>query len=100
MIKFLKENMFECVWYKSFGIECPGCGLQRSLFLLLEGKIVESLIMFPALLPTLILFFYMILHLIFKFKQGPKWLIVMFIFVLIIMAAHWAIKQMILHGII
>ncbi|MET3731679.1 DUF2752 domain-containing protein [Moheibacter stercoris] len=35
------------------GIECPGCGIQRSFELLINGHFVESFKMYPALLPLL-----------------------------------------------
>lgn len=35
------------------GIECPGCGIQRSFELLLNGNLLESIKMYPALLPLI-----------------------------------------------
>lgn len=35
------------------GIECPGCGIQRSFELLLNGHFIDSFKMYPALLPLI-----------------------------------------------
>lgn len=40
-----------CAYKQVLGIDCPFCGAQRSLILLLQGKIWESLMLFPALVP-------------------------------------------------
>lgn len=45
--------MFPCAYKQLFGIDCPLCGFQRSLVLLFNGEFVESLIMFPPLIPIL-----------------------------------------------
>lgn len=40
-----------CAYRDFFGIDCPFCGSQRSLLLLLQGRFRESFLLFPALLP-------------------------------------------------
>ncbi|MGM0407593.1 MAG: hypothetical protein ACQERU_06390, partial [Bacteroidota bacterium] len=40
---------------------------------------VESLILFPALIPTILMIIYLILHLIFKFANGANVLKIIFI---------------------
>lgn len=71
--------MLDCPIKQNFGIPCPGCGLQRSYWALLEGDLLTSLRHYPALIPLIILFVYLVLHLIFKFKHGAntlKWLFI------------------------
>ena len=92
IIEFLKNNMLDCLSVKIFGAECPGCGIQRSIIFLLEGNLKSSLITYPALIPTIILIFYLILHLIFKFKTGHKWILLMFIINVSIMIITYVIK--------
>ena len=60
----------ECFWVKNFGVQCPGCGVQRSFSLLINGDILNSIIMFPALIPTIIMFCFLLTHLFFRFKNG------------------------------
>jgi hypothetical protein len=58
--------MFSCFFKKYYQLECPGCGMQRAFFSLLEGNFISSL-QFNAALFTLSLLF---LQLIFKTKKG------------------------------
>lgn len=52
----MEEYMLPCLTKKYFGIDCFGCGLQRSVVLLLQGDIKNSFIMYPALYPLLLFF--------------------------------------------
>lgn len=40
-----------CGYKQYLGFDCPFCGSQRSVLLLLQGRFRESFLMFPALLP-------------------------------------------------
>ena len=48
----LEQFMFPCLSKTLFGIECLGCGFQRSLAMLLQGDFSGSFRMYPALLTT------------------------------------------------
>ncbi len=93
IIEFLKNNMIDCMWVKLLGSECPGCGTQRSIIFLLEGNLKDSFMTYPALIPTIILIFFMISHLIFKFKNGARWIMFLFITTLLIMIINYIIKM-------
>ncbi|MCG2461947.1 DUF2752 domain-containing protein [Flavobacteriaceae bacterium F89] len=41
--------MIPCLNKKIFGVDCPGCGIQRSVALLLEGNFGEAFKMYPAI---------------------------------------------------
>jgi hypothetical protein len=59
-----------------FHIDCPGCGLQRSIMALFNGNLMESLSFYPATIPIFALLIYAALHLKFDFRQGAaviKW---------------------------
>lgn len=51
LVSWLEQNMLPCYFKYFFGIDCPGCGLQRSTILLLKGNLWESIQMYPPLLP-------------------------------------------------
>ncbi|MFP4024424.1 MAG: DUF2752 domain-containing protein [Thiohalospira sp.] len=79
VIEWLESHLQSCFYKKYFGVECPGCGMQRAFIELLKGNLKESLIMFPALIPTIIMITYLILHLILKFNKGAQVLKILFI---------------------
>ena len=53
---FSQADMLPCASKQFLGVECPGCGIQRSAALLLSGEFVESFLMYPGLIPMLLLF--------------------------------------------
>ncbi|MDC6352130.1 DUF2752 domain-containing protein [Zeaxanthinibacter sp. PT1] len=55
-----KDYMLPCLNKQIFGFECPGCGIQRSFWLLLEGKFGEAFLMYPAIFPLILLFAFLI----------------------------------------
>lgn len=78
-MSWLQNHLFTCVYKEYFGLACPGCGFQRSLILLLQGNLKESILLYPALIPILGLFVFLFLHIIFKFEKGTQILLVWFI---------------------
>ena len=96
IIEWLERNMMSCFYKKNFGLECPGCGMQRALVELLKGNFIESLMLYPALLPTIGMFLFLILHLIFKFEKGGTYLKYFFIFTVSIILINFIYKQIFL----
>ena len=60
----MDEYMIPCMNKKIFGVECPGCGTQRSIALLLDGEFIAAFFMFPAIYTTILLFGFIALHFI------------------------------------
>ena len=92
IINWLESNMLTCPYKKFFGIDCLGCGMQRSILALLNGNFIESFYWYPALLPMLFMFLFLVLHLIFKFKRGGTFLKYNFIFVVTIVVFSFVFK--------
>ncbi|NSW45800.1 MAG: DUF2752 domain-containing protein [Bacteroidales bacterium] len=92
IIQWLEDHQGACFYKKFLGIECPGCGMQRSLIALLKGNIVESLQLFPALIPLILMFIFLILHLKFQFKHGARILIFWFIINTLIILVSYILK--------
>ena len=68
--------MLPCGFKQLTGYDCPGCGFQRSIASLAEGDFTSSFEFYPPLTLILTLFFLLIMHLIFNFKNGAallKW---------------------------
>lgn len=89
--------MFSCPIKKNFGIECLGCGLQRSFVLLLKGEWQQSVVLYPGLIPMLGMFAFLLIHLKFRFKNGPPLLVTMFILTSIIILTNFIYKLTISH---
>ncbi|MFI1743151.1 DUF2752 domain-containing protein [Thalassobellus sediminis] len=64
--------MLPCLNKKLFGIECLGCGIQRSALLVFKGEFVEAFYMYPAIYTLIPLFLIIIINLFYKFKFSNK----------------------------
>jgi len=69
-LEWLRTHMMACPSRRWLHLQCPGCGSQRSLLALLSGNITESVQLYPALIPFLLVLLYTLLHLVFRFRQG------------------------------
>ncbi len=92
MFENIEKFMLPCTTKSATGHECPGCGIQRSIVELMQGNIIESVILYPAL-PTLIfMMIYAILHIKFDFKHGAKVILISFIVNIVIIIVNYLIK--------
>lgn len=65
----MEEFLLPCLNKEIFGLECYGCGGQRSFLLLLKGEFTAAFHMFPAIYTLLILLIFVLLNLFYKFKH-------------------------------
>ena len=84
-----------CIYKKFLGVDCPGCGMQRSFIELLKGHFLMSIKTYPGLIPILIMFIFLGLHLKLKFKKGAYYLTLMFIFTALIITTNYIYKLII-----
>ncbi len=91
-IHWLENHMGSCFYKSHFGVECPGCGMQRSFIELLKGNLTESFFLYPALLPIIFTLVFLILHIIYKYKNGALILKISFIFTASTMIISYIIK--------
>ena len=73
-IHWLENHLMTCPYKAISGVDCPGCGMQRSFIELLKGNVSESMHLYPALIPTMFTIGLTGLHLLFKFKDGAKYI--------------------------
>lgn len=92
IVDWLEEHLMACPYKKYFNIDCMGCGMQRSFIELLKGNLVESFMLYPALLPLIAMILFLPLHLVFKFKNGASVLKYFFIFNISIVVISYIIK--------
>ena len=58
----IEDFMLPCPSKKFLGIECFGCGTQRAIVLVFEGKFAEAFHMFPAVYTLLLFFGFVVLN--------------------------------------
>lgn len=71
----LENIMIPCLSKKLFGLDCPGCGMQRATIMLFEGDFNAAFHMFPAIYTTIPLFIFIGLHLVDKTRNYSKLII-------------------------
>ncbi|WP_282103043.1 DUF2752 domain-containing protein [Maribacter sp. MMG018] len=54
--------MLPCFTKQVFDMDCPGCGLQRSLLFLIRGEFVSAFKMYPGIYPMLLLFLFLLIN--------------------------------------
>ena len=74
IIYWLDTHQLPCMFKAVTHFECPGCGMQRSFILLIRGDVTGSFFMFPALIPIILMFAFLFLHLMFRVKNGANYL--------------------------
>ena len=70
IINWLENHFLPCAYKQLLGIECPVCGSQRAFIALLKGNIIESIKLYPALIPTLIIIILITFQMILRWKRG------------------------------
>lgn len=89
----LKDYMLPCINKKIFGIDCLGCGLQRSILLLLKGDYMEAFYMYPAIYTLIILLAFVTINYRKKFKNSKKIITTLVILNSIIIVTSYVIKM-------
>lgn len=82
---WIEAHMIPCPVKLHTGFDCPSCGMQRGIMHLLRGEVLESIYVFPALIPMLIMVLMLIAQLRFRFSWGPVYLKWNFIIVVALM---------------
>ena len=91
IIGFLEKNLLSCPW-KEMGMECTGCGLQRSIVHLLKGEFTQAFFMYPAIYTLLIMFVFLGIHLKYNFVHGARILKWLFLLNLAVILVHYITK--------
>lgn len=73
----LKDFMLPCLNKRLLGVDCPGCGMQRSVDLLLHGEFVAAFQMFPAIYTLIPLFILIASNKVFNMKVDHRFIIVL-----------------------
>ncbi|MES2379286.1 MAG: DUF2752 domain-containing protein [Bacteroidota bacterium] len=92
-INWLQNNLIPCPFKYITGIDCPGCGFQRSLLALIQGNLRNSFHLYPPTIPLLLFFMYGIADKFFKLDNDKGTLKkILFINVALIVLINYSIK--------
>ena len=89
----IEKYMLPCMNKSLFGVDCLGCGTQRSLLLLINGDFTKAFYQFPAIYTTLLLFGLLGLHFIDTSRDYHKIIIGMAITNALIMIIAYIYKM-------
>ena len=95
-INFLLSNpedyMLPCLSKQILGLECFGCGLQRSVVLLFQGEFIAAFKMYPAIYTLFALGAFFIYSFFFKIKYNEKIKITLVVLNIAIIVISYLIK--------
>ena len=89
----MEEYFLPCAYKSLLGFDCPICGFQRSSLHLSRGEFEESFLMYPPLIPCIILIVMFGVHLVNKQWIGKKPLMNYATFVLVIVGGNYLYKM-------
>ncbi|WP_316826714.1 DUF2752 domain-containing protein [Pedobacter miscanthi] len=72
-VDWLQNHLITCPFKALTGIDCPGCGFQRSFIALIQGNLSKSWSLYPPTIPLLLLF--ILAGLLYKFQMKQRTLI-------------------------
>lgn len=67
-----RDFMLPCLNKKLTGLDCPGCGMQRSIHLLAQGDFMGAFQMYPAIYPILALLLFLVTNIFLKLKYAHQ----------------------------
>ena len=89
---WMNEHLLSCPFKSLTGVDCPGCGIQRSLVALFQGHLDSSLKLYPATIPMLVLVSFVAIHLKFDFKNGAYFIKMLYIGITLIVVFNYVYK--------
>jgi hypothetical protein len=87
-----EDFMLPCLTKKFLGIECFGCGFQRSFILVFQGEFVAAFKMYPAIYTLIIFTVFLIINLFYKFKYAERIKLILVVLNVVIIITSYFIK--------
>jgi len=88
----LEEFMLPCITKKIIGIDCPGCGLQRSLISILNGDFAIAFTTYPPIYAILLLLSFFIYQSFIKIKYANKIILTLTLTTVVIIVTNYIFK--------
>ena len=91
-VHWLEHHLLSCPFKQYTGLDCPGCGLQRSVLALLRGDLLASFRFYPATIPIMALFVFTAVHLKYELKNGAFFIKILYLGITIIILINYIYK--------
>lgn len=91
-MSFPEEFMLPCLNKQLLGLECMGCGMQRSLALLFQGEFVAALYMYPAIYTLILLISFALLNSFKNYKFATRIIIILAVINVILILGNFILK--------
>jgi hypothetical protein len=93
-MSWLQDHLLPCPFKYVTGIDCPGCGFQRSLLALIKGDVHQSFLLYPPTIPLLIMAAWWLADSFFKLDTSKSLVKkAMFIIVALIITVSYTLKM-------
>ncbi len=92
VIDWLSHHLLSCPFKALAGIDCPGCGLQRSILALFKGDFMNSFKLYPATIPLIFIVIFTLLHLKMEFEHGARLIKIVYAGVAVIILINYIYK--------
>ncbi len=87
-----EDYMLPCLNKKLFGFDCMGCGMQRSVALILEGDFIGAFFMYPAIYTLILLFGMLIVNALKIYEISQKIILTLVIINIVIIVGNFLLK--------
>lgn len=87
-----EDYMLPCLNKKLFGFDCMGCGMQRSVSLIVHGDFVDAFYMYPAIYTLILLFGFILINYFKNYKFANKIIITLAILNAVIIIGNFILK--------
>ncbi len=88
----LEDFMLPCFSKRLFDVDCPGCGIQRSIVFLIRGEFVESFLMYPAMATMIPLTIFLTANSFFKIKNANLIINTLMIMTVVLILGNFLLK--------
>jgi len=93
----MEEYMLPCMFKQTIGVDCIGCGIQRSFNFLIHGEFINAFTIFPAIYTTVLFLISIALFVFDKRHNYQKLVICLAVINAVIMTVSYVYKMRFLY---
>tara|TARA_R110002050_G_scaffold267266_2_gene408900 strand:+ start:53099 stop:53398 length:300 start_codon:yes stop_codon:yes gene_type:complete len=88
----IEDYMLPCFSKKIFGLDCPGCGIQRAVALIFQGDFIAAFKMYPAIYALLLLLGFLLVDNFYPMKFANKIIITLTTITVVLILINYILK--------